>query len=205
MNSASHIVICMQSAADDMGLMIPSVNEVKNIIGLGIHESIDALFPDQNDPFHQKFIESYRKYFYGRGEMPSDFFPGAISTLKLLQTQGYILAIATGKGRKGLDYILDKTRLGDLFHCTRCADETASKPDPKMVHEILQQLDVEPGHAIMIGDSEYDMAMAQNAGIASIAVTYGVHEEARLKRFQPIHALDDIVELPQYLQALQSA
>ena len=101
-----------------------------------------------------------------------------------LAAAGYLLAVATGKGRRGLDRALESTGLGSYFHATRCADETFSKPHPEMLHQIMDELGTRPGETLMIGDTEYDMLMASNAGTAALGVSYGVHEPERLLQHQ---------------------
>ena len=103
-----------------------------------------------------------------------------------------LLAVATGKSRRGLDLVLKDTELDEIFHSTRCADETCSKPHPQMIHEILDELQINPEAAIMVGDSEYDLLMAKRAGIASVGVCYGVHSAERLQSHNPIACVDSI-------------
>lgn len=194
MDSVVQIVDAMHAAMRDLELEVLTEDQIKNIIGLGLREAIDALYPGQDDVFLEQFIERYRHYWFALSTQ-SELFAGAEQTLKLLQEQGLMLAIATGKGRQGLDKVLADTALGDYFQITRCADETTSKPHPQMLHEIMSKLDVKPEQTIMIGDSEYDMEMAHNAGVESIAATYGVHEWERLSPFNPLYRLDELIEL----------
>ena len=126
-------------------------------------------------------------------------FPGARETLHLLKESGFVLAVATGKGRTGLDKVLLATELEAVFSATRCSDEAQSKPHPQMLLEILQELDIEPHQALMVGDTEYDLSMAMGAGVAPIAVSYGVHERERLLEYQPLACLDNISELVDWL------
>jgi phosphoglycolate phosphatase len=114
------------------------------------------------------------------------------------------LAVATGKSRRGLDKVLAETSTRELFLESRCADETRSKPHPQMLQEILQALKVEPQQALMIGDTEYDMEMARNAGVHPVGVSYGVHEPDRLNKFKPAHILDNIRHLPVWLDNQKS-
>ncbi|MFQ5644926.1 MAG: HAD-IA family hydrolase, partial [Thiogranum sp.] len=126
-------------------------------------------------------------------------FPGASETLHLLKESGLLLAVATGKGRAGLDKVLSGTGLQEIFSATRCSDETQSKPHPQMLMEILDELGTEPRQALMIGDTEYDLLMALNAGVSPVAVSYGVHERERLMQHQPLACLDNISELVDWL------
>ncbi|MCW8881859.1 MAG: HAD-IA family hydrolase, partial [Sedimenticola sp.] len=120
--------------------------------------------------------------------------------LNRLAEQDYLLAVATGKGRPGLNKVLEETGLKPLFHSTRCADETFSKPHPEMLLQIMDELGVEPDNTLMIGDTEYDLQMAINAKTHSLAVSYGVHEVERLNQFNPLGCLDDIAELNGWLE-----
>jgi phosphoglycolate phosphatase len=127
------------------------------------------------------------------------FFDSALETLQCLKQQNYILAVATSKYRKELYRILDKFNISALFSTLRCGDDGNPKPDPKMLHSLLDELTIEPHNAVMIGDSEYDMQLANNAGVDAIAVTYGVQSKERLIAYNPILCIDDIKELQMLL------
>jgi len=201
MDSVMHIVECMRNSIQELDLEPRSESEMKNIIGLGMHEAIYALYPDQQSPaFAERFTAAYRDYFF-TANAPQSLFDGVVSTLQDLRENGYWLAIATGKSRRGLDMVLAETGIGDLFLQSRCADETRSKPHPQMLQEILQTLKVDPQQALMIGDTEYDMEMARNAGVHPVGVSYGVHEPDRLNKFKPVHILDNIGHLPAWLDS----
>lgn len=195
MDSEARIVACMQAAAADLKFSIPDSDNTKNIIGLGLMEAISKLFPELGEGAVVAMSERYRHHFLRENETPSSLFPGAGETIRELAGAGYLLAVATGKGRRGLDLVLESTGLSDCFQTTRCADETFSKPHPEMLLQILDQLNVSPERALMIGDTEYDLQMARNAGVKSVAVSYGVHSLARLLAHGPVFFLDDIREL----------
>lgn len=201
MDSEARIVSCVHAAARDMAIEAPSEDRVRDIIGLGLKEALDKLFPGSDDPFKERFIEFYRHYFLHEDSTPSLLFPGARAVLNGLAGEDYLLAVATGKGRPGLDKVLKETGLKSLFHATRCADETFSKPHPEMLMQIMDELGVEPTDTLMIGDTEYDLQMAINAGTHGLAVSYGVHSVDRLKQFNPLGCLDDIAELSGWLNA----
>ncbi len=198
MDSETQIVHAMHEAIGDMGLEKRTADQCRNIIGLGLKEAVDALYPGHDAVFQQKFVERYRHYWFSIAHT-SELFPGASETLRLLKESGFLLAVATGKGRAGLDQVLANTGLQDVFSATRCADETRSKPHPQMLSEILRELDTEPHQALMVGDTEYDLLMATNAGIKTVAVSYGVHERERLMQHQPLVCLDNISELVDWL------
>jgi phosphoglycolate phosphatase len=195
MDSEARIVSCMQAAISDVGLSPLEHGVIRDIIGLGLSEAMNRLFPESDQPLRQSLTARYRHHFLGNEHSPSTLFPGAMDTLLDLHGQGYLLAVATGKGRAGLESVLVETGCKRLFHATRCADETSSKPDPQMLHEIMADLGIPTTQTLMIGDTEYDMHMAHNAGAAAIAVSCGVHERARLLQCDPLACLDSIAGL----------
>jgi len=198
MDSETEIVHAMSAAIEEMELEKRSIDQCRNIIGLGLKEAVDALYPGRDKAFRQQFVECYRHHWFSNAQA-SELFPGARETLHLLKESGFILAVATGKGRTGLDRVLLATELETVFSATRCSDETQSKPHPQMLLEILQELNIAPHQALMVGDTEYDLLMAMGAGVAPIAVTYGVHERERLLEHQPLACLDNISELLDWL------
>jgi len=198
MDSETQIVHAMFGAISDMQLETRSADQCRNIIGLGLQEAVEALYPGQDDTFVAQFVERYRHHWFGNPN-DSDLFPGARETLQVLKEAGFSLAVATGKGRVGLDRVLGHTGLESLFAATRCSDETRSKPHPQMLEEILDELQIAPGQALMVGDTEYDMHMARQAGVHPIAVSYGVHERQRLLQHEPLACLDTICELIDWL------
>lgn len=200
MDSEARIVSCVRAASGDMAIETPPDEQIRNIIGLGLNEALEMLFPGSDEPFKTRFIHFYRHYFLHEDSTPSLLFPNALEVLNLLSDQEYLLAVATGKGRPGLNKVLDETGLGPLFHATRCADETFSKPHPEMLLQIMDELGVEPADTLMIGDTEYDLQMAINAGTHGLAVSYGVHTPERLSHFNPLGCLDDIAELSDWLK-----
>lgn len=200
MDSEARIVGCLQAAALDAGLPALDEARARNIIGLGLREAFYALFPDVRDDQHERLAAAYRHHFLENSRITSDLFPGVSETLTALRGQGYLLAVATGKGRQGLNHVLEQTGCTSLFHASRCADETISKPHPQMLLEIMEELEVEPGRTLMVGDTEYDMQMAKQAGAAALAVSYGVHSRERLLGHGPLDCLDRISDLPVWLE-----
>ena len=196
-DSAPMIIGAMQRAADELRMPSCSDDEVKEIIGLGLPEAIKSLFPHASDDERATIREIYARHFIDMdNQAPASLFPGVADTLAHLHAQGHTLAIATGKSRRGLDRVLQNSGLAPFFHGTRCADETRSKPDPLMLHELLHELSAHLDNAIMVGDTEYDMAMAKNAGMRRVAVSYGVHALERLQRYDPVHCVHhDLNEL----------
>ena len=199
MDSEAYIVACMQRAVGDLQLPPVSHDSVRNIIGLGLREALLALLPGQDDALYQTLVDRYRYHFLA--DDPCEPFVGAEQVLSSLHAQGYMMAVATGKGRRGLDRVLESTGFGRFFIETRCADETRSKPHPQMLHEIMDVLGIMPEQTLMVGDTEYDLQMAQAAGAASLAVDYGVHERERLLQCNPLECLSAITELPDWLNS----
>ena len=200
MDSESRIVNCLRAACTEKGFPSRSDDELKNVIGLGLREALKQLFPEEGDHIIEELADIYRDQYLYRNQTPSELFPGVNQLLEDLETKGHWLAVATGKGRQGLDQVLEHTGLRSRFHTTRCASETISKPHPQMLEEILEYLGMDTKDALMIGDTEYDMEMARNAGMDCLAVSYGVHEADRLLKHNPIDCLHHIDELSHYLR-----
>ncbi len=197
MDSEAQIVSCLHGAINDLGLAPMTDDTVKNVIGLGLREAIDMLVPGRDEPFRQAFVEAYRKYWFGHEG--SSLFAGAREVLDTLREQNYLLGVATGKARRGLDRVLEQTGLTSYFDATRCADETPSKPHPQMLLELMNELGVEGQYTLMVGDTEYDMEMATNAGAGKVAVRSGVHSEERLQRHAPLACLEGVTEMPDWM------
>lgn len=174
-DSREHIVAAMQAAISTLQLPAQTDNRCAQMIGLGLQETALKLFPhfynngfDEQEGINQSGLEQFSQHYsshftdlkkqYG----PTQFFPGAIETLEKLKAQGHLLAVATGKSRRGLDRTLAADNLVDLFIATRAADETASKPNPMMLEALLNETNMSAEQAVMIGDTSYDMQMAVN-------------------------------------------
>lgn len=201
MDSAAHITHCMRNAIRMVGIEPRPDEAIRHIIGLGLEEAVQHLYPHASKPVVRQIVNEYRQEFLVRNPVSSQLFAGTQETLTTLTQQGYYLAIATGKSRRGLAKVLSDTRLEPLFPITRCADETRSKPHPQMLQEILIDYNAQPHEALMIGDSEYDMQMAQIIGMDALAVSYGVHDLPRLLQHQPHGYVDTITALPAWLAA----
>ena len=202
MDSTAQIVNCMQLAIKDLGAEPRADGDIRNIIGLGLEEAIHSLYPDANASFIRQAAETYRDFYLFKDKTPSPLFTGVVEMLDELREADYELAIATGKSRRGLDKGLRETGLHEYFPITRCADETRSKPDPQMLSEILTDLNACKSTALMIGDSEYDLQMANNAKMDSLAVTYGVHSLERLLKQQPVAYVDSASSISTRLRIL---
>jgi len=199
MDSQAHIVGSFQSSISDLSLAARENDEIKNIIGLGMTEAITALYPDSDEIFHARLIDRYRYHYLLDSLSKSELYAGAQRLLSELTQRGHYLAVATGKGKAGLQRVLKQTALEGYFHSTRCADETTSKPHPQMLLEIMDELDMSPEETLMIGDTEYDLEMASNAGVASLAVNTGVHERERLMSHNPVGCIAHVGEMLDWL------
>ncbi|ETX11493.1 HAD family hydrolase [Marinomonas ushuaiensis DSM 15871] len=173
--------------------------DVKNIIGLSLDKAVQVIWPELAENEQGVIIEHYKKTYVAKDQTPADPYAGVIETLNKLKKSGIKMAVATGKSRRGLERAMSLTGTKDFFVSTRCADEALSKPHPLMLEHILAELSLPPEQAIMIGDTEYDLNMATNAGMKSIGVTYGAHKEARLKACQPHALINNFNELTNIL------
>jgi phosphoglycolate phosphatase len=196
MDSAARIVHCMQAAFVDLGLETPRAEAVENVIGLGLREAVVGIRADADEALVENLFNRYRHHFFSDRSQPSSLFPQVEETLALLDEAGYLMGVATGKGRQGLDLVLQETGLQRYFVATRCADETFSKPHPEMLNQLIDFVGVDPDETVMIGDTEYDLQMAVNAGVPSVAVSYGVHDRERLMQFNPLACISRIGQLP---------
>ncbi len=194
-DSAQHIVQALQEAAGEVGFAIPADEDARDIIGLGLPQGVEKLFPEAPEGLRQEFEAAYSRHYIAAEDAPPRLFPGAVETLHAIKGRGLELAVATGKSRRGLNRILALFGLSDFFHTTRCADETRSKPHPLMIEEILKERDIAAHRALMVGDTEYDLEMATNAGVASAGVTFGVHSPGRLRAHGPLAIVDTLPEL----------
>ena len=204
MDSEARIVDCMQGAVNDVGLDPVSSQRVRDVIGLGLLEAVRTLFPEQEPHVHLQIRDRYRQRYLGAEGKPAPLFDGAEAVVRELLARDYMLAVATGKGRQGLDKAMKSTGMDHYFHATRCADETFSKPHPDMLLQIMDEMGALPGETLMVGDTEYDMLLAANAGTHALAVGYGVHERARLTRHAVLGCIDDVREMPHWLTAMES-
>jgi len=199
MDSVGRIVSSMQAAADCCQLTIPTSTDVKEIIGLSLPIALERLFPNGTKEQLSLMLEQYKYQYVDGDNTPTPLFDNARALLSALKLENKLLAVATGKGRQGLERVFSITDTEHFFHASRCADEATSKPDPQMVLSLLEELNISPEQAVMIGDTSHDMAMAQAAGVDRIGITLGVHDRAVLSQYQPKAIVDSLVELQQLL------
>ncbi len=204
-DSESHIVAAAIDAIDELRLPVRTASQIREIIGLGLAEAVAALYPEGDDAaICEAFVTVYRRRFLDAAREPIPLFPGARETLAALAGQ-FTLAVATGKGRRGLDRELAENDLHALFEATRCADEAPSKPHPGMLEEILDDLGASPSEALVVGDTEFDVLMARNGGARAVAVASGVHTPERLLAAGALEVIGSVVDLPGWLAALPAA
>ena len=204
-DSAALIVSGMQRAIVELNLPPRTDAQIRELIGLGFHDAMNRLFPEFGPEDIVKALEDYRRMLvagghaqHGPAEAP--LFDGALETLQALRGAGYRLAVATGKSRSSLQRSFARhPELRDLISSSRCADETASKPDPLMLNELLEHEDLPPGAALMIGDTEFDMHMARSARVGALGVACGVHEHERLREAGALEIIDSVSHLGAWL------
>ena len=194
-DSEQHIVASIRYAAEQLGLSTLAHNVIKNIIGLGMREALKELYPDLTAEQVASMRKHYAERFFQSRIDAANLFPSVVETLTALRRKGLKLAVATGKSRNGLDKALKSSGLGVYFDITRCADETLSKPDPLMLHEIANHYQMDFDAMLMIGDTTYDMEMAYRVSMPSVAVSYGVHDSKDLLEYKPIKIIDKLSEV----------
>ncbi|WP_006747677.1 HAD family hydrolase [Thioalkalivibrio paradoxus] len=200
MDSVARIVNSLRQAIDDIGAEPRSESQLRDIIGLGVRQATQALYPGSDDAFTDALARAYRLHYLELDTTPTPLYPGAEQVLEQLAGRGFLLAVATGKSRRGLDAALEQTSLGRFFDATATADEHPSKPDPGMLGYLVDRLGVDGRDAVMVGDSSYDLEMAQRLGVAGIGITHGVHCAEILLRHAPLALIGSLGELPPLLE-----
>ncbi|MDX3774040.1 HAD-IA family hydrolase [Chromatiaceae bacterium AAb-1] len=199
MDSVGRIVSSMRNAAALSGVAVPDEHTVKQIIGLSLEPALDKLFPDADSALRQQLFEHYRDQYVLHNTTPAPLFSGAEDVFRQLRQRNVLLAVATGKARRGLQRIFEETGLGSYFITTRCADEAQSKPHPDMLQQILAELNMTAQQAVMIGDTSHDMKMAQAIEMPRIGITHGVHGYDVLSQYQPAAVINSLPELLQVI------
>lgn len=198
MDSAAAISASLRAACGDLELPVPSDNQARFVIGLGLNDALAHILPGVAAAVYPQIVDRYRHHFLLR-DGGTTLFPGAFETIQELRAGGFMLAVATGKSRRGLERALDATGLRPYFHATRCADEGFSKPHPGMLHELMNDLGADSNKTLMIGDTTHDMAMAQNASVARLGAAYGAHPRDELLPFEPVACVGEFSELRAWL------
>jgi phosphoglycolate phosphatase len=196
-DSASTIAECIRDASRELGLEVPDRERASHVIGLGLHDAMRIAVPGLPAQRYPEFVESYRRHFLERKDAML-LFDGMRELLHELSKK-HVLAIATGKSRRGLDRDLEFHQLKPLFMASRCADETNPKPHPAMLLELMEELAIGKDFALMIGDTSHDLEMARAAGVDALAVTYGAHPEQGLRACRPLECFSTVNQLQRWL------
>lgn len=197
-DSTALIARCIQSACADLGVPVPSAERASYVIGMGLSEALQYAAPELPRERYRELGERYRHHYFAR-QHEIVFFDGTLAMLEALKARGHLLGVATGKSRRGLDDALNTSALRGLFDATRTADETASKPDPRMLLELMAQFRVAADRTLMIGDTTHDLQLARNAGTASVGVSYGAHDPASFDGHGARHVAHSTAELHDWL------
>lgn len=198
MDSAAAIAESLQAACSELALPVPSTEQSRYVIGLGLTDAMKHILPDLPAADYPKVVDRYRVHFLRR-DGGTTLFPGAADMIRELHAAGFMLAVATGKSRRGLDRALKATAMTEYFHVTRCADEGFAKPHPGMLEAVMDSLAVPSEAAVMIGDTTHDLEMANAARVAAVAVTYGAHPRAALAACNPMRMVDEVSGLRAWL------
>lgn len=203
-DSTGRIVEAMHLAANDIGLPSLTDHDVRQIIGLGLPEAIMDLWPqlDAQSADLKAMREAYNEHYMAEARPSINFFDYGLGLLESLNKEGFDLAVATGKSRRGLQRAFRELKVGHLFADSRCADETRSKPHPLMLNELAESLSVEPSAMLMIGDTQFDLNMANAANVDCVAITHGAHDEEKLSACNPLHMVDDLRGLHDWLKQI---
>lgn len=206
LDSAGRIVESVRAAIEHTGLERRTDEQIREVIGLGMAEAVEALYPHAPDDARRRMAASYRETFVRTiAERPAPLFPGTGAVLDELEAAGYLLAIATGKSRSGLERDLEHAGLARRFAATRTVDECASKPHPAMVRELAAEFALPAHAALVVGDTVFDIEMAHGAGATAVGVSWGVHPPRRLRAASPAHLIDDLAELHPWMAGRPAA
>lgn len=190
----------IQQAVCDVGGSMPSDAQASYVIGMGLMQALAHAAPDVPPEQYPRLGERYRHHYLSR-QHDISLFDGVLPLLADLKSRHHWLTVATGKSRRGLDETLRHVELQGVFDGSRTADETAGKPSPQMLFELMREFGVEPERTLMIGDTTHDLQMALNAGCASLGVSYGAHDPAAFAALQPLHVAHSVRELHDWLLA----
>lgn len=197
-DSTAIIVRCIQAAVADVGGAVPTEEAAAYVIGMGLMEALAHAAPDVPRERYAELGARYRHH-YLRHQEDLSLFEGVLPMLADLRARHHWLAVATGKSRRGLDEVLKTVQLAGVFDGSRTADETAGKPDPRMLHELMREFGAEPERTLMIGDTTHDLQMALHAGCASVGVSYGAHAPEAFGALHPRVIVHSVRELHDWL------
>jgi len=197
-DSTQIIIRCIQQAVADVGGTVPGDREAAYVIGMGLMQALAHAAPDVPQEKYPQLGERYR-FHYTAHQNDLSLFNSVLTMLDELKARHHWLAVATGKSRRGLDEVLQSSQLHRVFDGSRTADETAGKPDPRMLHELMREFGTDPQRTLMIGDTTHDLQMAVNAGCPSVAVSYGAHEPGEFESLSPLFVAHSVGDLHRWL------
>ena len=199
-DSTAIIVRSIQDAVRDVGGTVPTDEAAAWVIGMALPQALAHAAPDVPRERYAELGNRYR-YHYLQHQNDLSLFAGVMPLLGALRDRGHLLTVATGKSRRGLNEALHTAQLRGMFDGSRTADETAGKPHPLMLHELMAEFDVAPERVLMIGDTTHDLQMAQAAGCASVGVGYGAHPTDEFARYAPLFVADSVADLHAWLES----
>jgi phosphoglycolate phosphatase len=199
-DSTALITRCIQNACADIGAAVPSDRDASFVIGLGLVDALRHAAPGVAPERYPELAARYRHHYLAN-QHAIVLFEGTLEMLQGLRRRRHLLGVATGKTRRGLDEALRSSQLDALFDATRTADETAGKPDPRMLLELMRELEVAPERTLMIGDTTHDLQLAANAGAVGLGVSYGAHAHDAFGAYRPCHIAHSTAELSAWLEA----
>lgn len=197
-DSTAIITYCIQAAVRDVGGTVPSDQAASHVIGMGLTQALAYAAPDVPKVKYPELGARYKHHYVARQAQIS-LFEGVLPMLAELKQRSHHLAVATGKSRIGLDAALRDVQLQGVFDASRTADETAGKPHPRMLHELMREFGLEAERVLMVGDTTHDLLMARNAGCASVGVSYGAHPTDGFAEFGPLFVAHSVVQLQDWL------
>ena len=190
----------IQAAVRDVGGTVPSDAQASYVIGMALIPALAHAAPDVPQERYKDLANRYR-YHYVQMQEQVTLFAGVLPLLQDLRMRHHWLAVATGKSRRGLNEALATVDLQGVFDSSRTADETAGKPHPLMLQELMAEFGVEPERTLMVGDTTHDLELARNAGCASVAVAYGAHGSEGFAPWGPLHVAESVADLHAWLLA----
>lgn len=199
MDSIDKIVQSMQSSAEYLGLPAPSYDQAKDVIGISLLPALKQLFNIQDEKIALELFHTYKQHFKEHTQIISPLFNGTMQLLQSLKQRGYLLAVATGKGRQGLEHNWQHSDTKHFFTTSRTADDAQSKPSPDMLQQIISELKLSADQVLMVGDTTYDMQMAEAINMDRIGVSFGVHSAETLQKHNPLAVINTLDELLLYV------
>ncbi|MBA4000472.1 HAD-IA family hydrolase [Brevundimonas sp.] len=207
-DSRAAILEAATTAARTVGLAEPGYDEVRQIVGLSLHEALRQLAPDLTDAELAEFVAAYQGAFRAMHERPGfeePLYVGAMDLLDRLRRDGWRLSLATGQSRRGVERNLARAGWADLFLSSHCAEDGPGKPDPAMLVCAMSVCGGAPERTVMIGDTSHDMRMALNAGVRPQGVAWGFHTAEEVLASGAAHVAEDFPALEQALDLFASA